>query len=75
MTTEGPATSIGVPERRLPSGESAVAPDAFDEEGVDRSLVRESLRRSPGERLDLADGYAQEIEAMRASVRARRDVP
>lgn len=75
MTTEGNATSRGVTELRLPLDESAVPPDTFDENGFDRSLVRESLRMSPAERLDLADGYAQEIEALRASVRGRRDVP
>lgn len=75
MTTEGPTTSSGVPERRSGLDESPVPPDTFDENGFDRSLVRESLRRSPGERLDLADGYAQEIEALRVSVRGRRDVP
>lgn len=75
MRPAGPAsggTFPGPPElaggRDEPSG-------VFDDEGVDRSLVRESLRRSPAERLDLADGYAQEIEALRGRVRGRRDAP
>lgn len=75
MTTAGSEAEGSAPESPLPSDEGAVPPGAFDEEGVDRSLVRESLRRSPAERLDLADGYAQEIEALRASVRGRRGAP
>lgn len=43
----------------------------YDESGVDRSLIRESLGKSPAERLDLADSLAQEIEELRTHM----DVP
>ncbi|MEO6324043.1 MAG: hypothetical protein ABIQ65_05395 [Thermoanaerobaculia bacterium] len=42
---------------------------AYDSDGVDRSLVRESLSRTPAERLDIADSYAQEIEMLRLLLR------
>lgn len=43
-----------------------------DEDGVDRTLIRESLARTPLERLDLADAYAREIEELRAFMRPSR---
>jgi hypothetical protein len=36
--------------------------------GVDQTLIREWLGKSPAERLELADAAAQEIEALRACV-------
>ncbi len=42
---------------------------AYDSDGVDRSLIRESLSRTPAERLDVADSYAQEIEMLRMLLR------
>jgi len=57
-------------ERRAPD-EVPETPGVVDD-GVDRTLVRESLARSPIERLDLADACAREIEELRAFMRPSR---
>lgn len=49
--------------------EAGSAPDAYDEAGVDRTLIRECLEMSPAERLAAADAAAQEVEALRARMR------
>jgi hypothetical protein len=46
-----------------------LSPVANDDDGVDRTLIREFLQLSPSERLDVVDGYAQEIEELRKGVR------
>ena len=57
-------------ERREP--EEVPATPGVDDDGVDRTLIRESLARTPLERLDLADAYAREIEELRALMRPSR---
>ena len=57
-------------ERREP--EEVPATSGVDEDGVDRTLIRESLARTPLERLELADAYAREIEELRALMRPSR---
>ena len=54
------------PKATLPT--DASQGPTHDADGVDRSLIRESLARTPAERLDLADAYAVEIEALRKNV-------
>jgi hypothetical protein len=49
------------------AGREDVAPDV-SAEGVDLTLVRECLGKSPAERLALADAAAQELEGLRARV-------
>jgi hypothetical protein len=73
MTDDRPPTPgarIAGPEH-LPGVDLADLP-ALDGDGLDRSLIRESLARTPLERLDLADAYAQEIEALRSCLRPGR---
>lgn len=55
------------PRGALPPGRGNVA---YDEDGVDRTLIREWLAKSPAERLDLSDACAQEIETLRARLRS-----
>lgn len=57
------------PDAVAPAGAQAARSPAGDDDGVDRTLIREFLRLSPSERLDVVDGYAQEIEALRKGVR------
>ena len=54
-----------------PDGRRPDTPVAYDETGVDRSLIRAALDLEVAERLDIVDAYAQEIEELRAAVHRR----
>jgi len=49
--------------------DGGATPVVYDDEGVDRTLIRECLGRSPAERLEAADDAAREIEALRLRIR------
>jgi hypothetical protein len=55
----------------LPSGDSMDEVIAVYMQGVDRTLLRENLKRTPGERLDLLDDlYRFSLELRRAGRKA-----
>jgi len=55
-------------ERETPFIAHGTAAGAYNEDGVDLTLIREFLRLTPLERLCLVDDYAQEIEYLRTSI-------
>lgn len=44
----------------------------YSPEGVDRTLIYESLRRSPAERLEMLQGFVDSIWALRDAARVPR---
>ena len=65
--TAGSSGGAGPPAAVAGEGGQA----GYDEEGVDRTLIREWLAKCPSERLELADACAREIEMLRSRMRAR----
>lgn len=65
MPNLSPPAADGSPGPEPLSGGGVPVEPELDESGVDRTLVRACLDLSPAERIDLADAYAQEIEALR----------
>lgn len=61
--------SRGIGAGKTPPTDEDGLPTAEGDDGVDRTLILEFLRMSPAERLDVADGYAQEIEELRERLR------
>ncbi len=70
-TIRGQGTPADAVEALPTPGEDLGPGSPYEDAGVDRSLIRESLDRSPAERLDFADDCARELEELRSCVHPR----
>jgi hypothetical protein len=58
---------------RVPTPEAFTPPTEYDANGVDRTLIRQTLAMTPEERVRTHDALLADVERLRAAGKAARD--